>query len=82
MFSYYASRGIIHQRSCNATLQQNEVVERKHMHLVEVARAQSLTSSSSSIVPLESFVFPISIVIMVLQAIYLSFDSWIYTIQM
>lgn len=39
MTSYYASKGIIHQRSCNATPQQNGIVERNHRHLLEVARA-------------------------------------------
>lgn len=39
---YYASKGIIHQRSCNETLQQNRIVERKHSHLLEIARSLQL----------------------------------------
>ena len=47
---FYASKGIIHQKSCVDTSQQNEIVEMKHKHLLEVARAlmiQAIYLSSS-----------------------------------
>ncbi|KAK9061154.1 hypothetical protein SSX86_018334 [Deinandra increscens subsp. villosa] len=36
---YFANKGILHQTTCVAVPQQNGVVERKHKHLLETARA-------------------------------------------
>ncbi|CAJ2661961.1 unnamed protein product [Trifolium pratense] len=39
MHDYYSSKGIVHQKSCVESPQQNGRVERKHQHLLNIARA-------------------------------------------
>ena len=43
--AFLASKGIIHQRSCHATPQQNGVVKCKNHHLLDVVRTLLLESS-------------------------------------
>lgn len=38
MTAFFNEKGIIHQRTCVETPQQNEIVERKYQHLLNVAR--------------------------------------------
>ena len=37
--NFFKTKGIVHQKTCPYTPQQNGVVERKHKHLLETARA-------------------------------------------
>lgn len=45
MHDFFNSKGIIHQRSCDECPLQNGLVERKHQHILNVARAISFKAN-------------------------------------
>nr|KYP40999.1 Retrovirus-related Pol polyprotein from transposon TNT 1-94 [Cajanus cajan] len=59
----YASKGIIHQLSCVETPQQNGVVERKHQHILNIARSLLLQSH----LPLSYWCFAVKHAVMIIN---------------
>jgi len=48
MIDFFLSKGILHQRSCVESPQKNGIVERKHQHILNVARSLSFQASLPS----------------------------------
>lgn len=49
MTEFFNKKGIIYQKTCVATPRQNEIAERKHQHLLNIARALKTQSNLSNL---------------------------------
>jgi len=76
MTNFFANKGIVHQTSCVNTPQQNNIVKRKHDHILNIAKALMIQSYLPKIYWSYSVIYVVHIINMLLTPVLNIFSPY------